>query len=570
MLNLRWKLIISTGIILLLLLIEGIVSVVLLDMTDTASDNMEAAENLKTTVEEIEMAHDKWVLNLTLAVYNGAEFTGTLDASASDLGAWLNSDEVANSTDPLVRDAAARIKAPHEAMFLAANDIMAELNAGNTAAADKLYETELLPNVTQTLNILKELADRGTKLSDTYKAERNSISIIAPIVMIVIIGVGIIAGIIIIRILSQSIVPPLRKLTAAADSLALGNIDVDTEVRSKDELGELATSFGNMILGIRQQTAIIEKMADGDYTATLAIRSDKDVMNQSLNHMLNRNNEVFSDIRSASSQVASASAQIADGAQMLASGSIQQAGTLQNFSATLQHVHAQAEENQQLAVATVAETEQAGVLMNEATGYMQQMTEAMDDISQSSTEIAKVIKVIDDIAFQTNILALNAAVEAARAGQHGKGFAVVADEVRNLASKSATAAKETAVLIEQSVDKATTGSDIVVKVNESLEKLGQIASSNAVSMIKVRDASHAQSDSIAEVNDEISQISNVVQSNSATAEQSAAAAEEMNAQSNMLDKSVSQFRLREDGAPALNAAPEAPAMALPPSGEALF
>ena len=254
---------------------------------------------------------------------------------------------------------------------------------------------------------------------------------------------------------------------------------------------------------------------------------------------------LVSEIIDISSSFVSASKQIADGAQVLAHGSTQQAATVEELLSSVCEITEKTKANEKMAEKAA---KLAGSIKNsaeEGTRHMDKMIVAVNEINEASHSISKVIKTIDDIAFQTNILALNASVEAARAGSAGKGFAVVAEEVRNLAAKSAEAAKDTAGIIENSIDKAQLGKriagetaaslkEIAVGINESSQLIGEIANLSA-----------EQSTGIGQLNSGIDQVSHVIQQNSATAEQSAASAEEMSAQASALEEIIYEFEHRE-------------------------
>ncbi|MCL1820098.1 MAG: methyl-accepting chemotaxis protein [Oscillospiraceae bacterium] len=372
-------------------------------------------------------------------------------------------------------------------------------------------------------------------------------------ILLAISAVAAIMALIIALYIANLISKPLKALsgfmklagTTGEITLHQKNIDEINEFsKAKDEIGE---TIINSVFFIKHVTNIAEELeavASGDLTVEAELLSDKDVMGISLKKMIDNLNSMFGEINQSTAQVSTGSKQIADGAQALAQGSTQQAAAVQQLSASISDIAQKTKENAEKAdkAAKLANTIKSNA--EKGSRQMDEMTTAVKEINVASQSIQKVIKVIDDIAFQTNILALNAAVEAARAGQHGKGFAVVAEEVRSLAAKSADAARDTGGLIANSMEKAELGTriagetaaslaEIVSGINESSQIVGEIAQS-----------SDEQSVGIAQVNHGIDQVAHVVQQNSATAEESAAASEEMSGQSTILEELIAQFKLK--------------------------
>jgi methyl-accepting chemotaxis protein len=312
-----------------------------------------------------------------------------------------------------------------------------------------------------------------------------------------------------------------------------------------DEMGQSLSAFVKMLEQLTYYDKVLEAVAGRDLTVDVRTLGGSDTIGVAIGSMVKNLNEMFTEIRVSANQVSNGSRQIADGAQSLARGSAEQSDSVEQLSGAISDASASIAEVSGHAKSLY---ELIGDIRRKAehgTGQMNEMMDAVREINDASHSINSVIKIIDDIAFQTNILALNAAVEAARAGQYGKGFAVVAEEVRNLAAKSAEAAKNTGGLIENSVAKAELGVTIAGRTNESLEEIvnGVVASGRIIE--NIASGTGLQSDIMGRIDENVGQITQVVHMNTATAEESAAASEELSSQSSVLDSLTGRFLLKD-------------------------
>lgn len=432
--------------------------------------------------------------------------------------------------------------------------ILAAVNAGNTATS-----------VLASMNNMTDMANKTDASFDTLSAYINQISqermnndqITAWALIGVVAGVAILAfvgAILLGNRISIMIAQPIEVFAAFAKILAVGDVDVGkvtTEkdrmlAKRKDEIGTLATSFDSVIESTTLMAQQTSRIASGDLTVAVTVRSQEDVLGQSLQQLVEKMHDMVAEIAASANQVDAGAKQVADSSVALSQGATEQASSVEELTASLEEVTAHTTQNAENARRT---DELARGIQKDAqtsSDQMKQMLKAMVEINGASDNIGKIIKVIEDIAFQTNILALNAAVEAARAGEHGKGFAVVAEEVRNLAGQSAKAANETSQLIESSMQKVDDGTKIADDTAESLYKIVSGIGQASELIDAIATATNEQAAALEQINQGVMQISDVVQNTAAAAEESAAASEELSGQADSLKLGVSAFTLKQE------------------------
>ncbi|MDX2479068.1 MAG: methyl-accepting chemotaxis protein [Desulfuromusa sp.] len=543
-----------------------------------------ADPNLPQFLTEKELDHVNWVSAVQSAIISGnKELKVQFDHKLCGFGKFIYGEagQKAAAGSPELARLLEETKVPHETLHQQGKMIARMIGNGEQIAAATYFEQNIVP----TLGKIKALLNQSTQAAtaalqgqkkankifagETQKNlnevqelmhhmnETATASIMSDNQMIaaavqtrtgiIILGViALIVGLSAAYIITRAITVPIRKGVQLAEEIAQGDLSQRLNLNQKDEVGQLAQALDRMTESLSKSADVAEAIAQGDLTQDIHVASSKDQLGNALKTMLDSLREIVGGIQVASEQIASGSGQVADASQALSQGATESAASLEEVTASMSEMTGQVRtsaENASVANQLSSESQQAAEKGN---NQMAEMVSSMNEINQAGQNISKIIKVIDEIAFQTNLLALNAAVEAARAGQHGKGFAVVAEEVRNLAARSAKAAEETAELIEGSVRLTDRGAQMAQQTAAGLKDITDGTTKVSDLLEEIATASNEQAQGISEVTTGLGQIDQVTQQNTASAEESAAASEELSGQALQMLEMMKKFKLNND------------------------
>lgn len=551
-LRVKTKLMLLSGIMLLLLALILIISFVGINSTLTSTNKINQLQTISNDFKSLEIDHLNWAAAVSHFIHDDRQTAlhAQTDHTLCRLGQWLNGDQrdLFLALVPEAGNQLRALEAPHQQLHDSAKQIIDTIaNNQNRSQAARIFEQQTRIYLNQVQDLMNDIREvTATHVAKEMIAANRAVNLKKTLTL----TIGAIAmalGSLLAWLISRSLTRPLAQTVEMLDSLEKGHLQPRLNLKRRDEIGHMAKTMDRFADSLESEVvAAINSLAAGDLTFKVQPKDERDQLRGSLEKLGRDLNRMMAQIMTVGDEIASASTQIADSSQSLSQGATESAASLQEIAASLNETSAQTSKNAENAEQAHSLSTRTYETVQLGNQQMKVMSAAMDEIDAAGRGISQIIKTIDEIAFQTNLLALNAAVEAARAGQHGKGFAVVAEEVRNLAMRSAKAAAETTTLIEQSAEKTANGSAAARLTASELEKILTSVANVSTIVEEISQASSEQAKGVEEINIGVSQIDTVTQMNTASAEQSAAAAQQMSAQAQQLRDLLQRFRLDLD------------------------
>lgn len=508
----------------------------------------EQVNTLLSRAQKAEAAHYKWSTNLSNALYANTEFTGSTDPTSCILGQWIYDD--AGTDDEYILNLHKEMEPLHKELHESAAYVL-NLMKTDPEQAQEYYQKTILSNLTTLVGMLDDVVNYATELSDASSAHMHKT---IRVMRNTAIGGFILALVCLISLIIyvfRQVVKPLLMITKKTSSLQEGKLDLKLNYHAKNELGDLAATLETAMQQIRGYVQdinhIMEELSDGNFNVYTSVPfiGDFSSIEESINSFTSTISMAIDYINQAESKVSGNAGNLSGSAQHIAEGATQQASAVEELFATLDDLSNSAAENVKTATNAQKTARLTGEQVTVSSRQIDEMVSAMEDIKNSSDKIEKIIKAIENIAFQTNILALNAAVEATHAGEAGKGFAVVASEVRSLANQSDQAVQATKELIENSVHAAEKGNQIVGEVSQTLQTTLDLIMQSNSDIAVIAEAVQTEAASIQQITEAVGQISDVVQTNSASSEEAAAVSTELFEQVRLLQNQTRKFKLKQ-------------------------